>query len=304
MDSTTQKEPEIIEVDQIDEGKKYREFPTFIDLVAIFGVFILSQILGVLLVKIALPHLMPTLSDSLAEAMVMLLTQVLSMSATIIFILIMRRSRHAQAAPIGFSLGGFNPTILLGGVLMLISMSVVIEPLLSLLPPPPSFIARGWPLLLTVVVGAPLFEEFICRGLILESVRAKRGVVVAWLVSSLFFALLHVDPAMVVNAFFMGLVLGFIYIRSQSIVAPIILHAINNAIAYLCIVLGVGGDNGSVMLRDLIPSDSVYYVVYGVAALILIISTVVCVRQFKKIIDGNQSENEEQAEAIEEVSGN
>ena len=92
--------------------------------------------------------------------------------------------------------------------------------------------------LVTLVVMAPLFEETLFRGVILESARARYGTLAAWAISSLVFGLAHLHPALVVNAFVLGLVLGYIYIRTDSLWSTVILHAVNNALAYL--MLGAG----------------------------------------------------------------
>ncbi len=270
-------------------------YPTLIDLAAIFGVIIISQIVILLVVKLFFSSLAVSMSVEMETALLALLAQG-SLLITILFIILTRRSRNAEKISLKFSLKGFNPMILVGGILMILSCSVVIEPLLALLPAPTPIVARGWPLLVSVVFGAPILEEIICRGFIFEAMRAKRGVVVAWLGSSLFFALIHLDPVMVVNAFFMGLILCYIYIRSRSLIAPMIIHAVNNAIAYILIVLGFG-DN--VMLRDLIKNDNAYYVVYGVGVLIMLTSIVICAKEFKKIIDTRKAEAMQEAEAIE-----
>ncbi|MFI3281077.1 MAG: type II CAAX endopeptidase family protein [Rikenellaceae bacterium] len=290
MDSSPENQLDVAVDSPLEDKNKKGAYPTFIDLVAIFGVFVLTQVVCLLFVKMSLPYLAPALSEEFALAWSMLLTQLFSLSSTIIFAAVLRHKRQGAKAPIKLSFRGFDPTVILGGLIMLISLSIVIEPLISLLPPSPSLVARGWPLLVAVVFGAPLLEEILCRGVIFESIRAKRGVVVAWLLSSLFFGLMHIDPAMVVNAFFMGLVLCYIYIRSGSLIAPMILHALNNAIAYLLIILGLGDNT---MLRDLISSDSIYYIVYGVAVLLLLTSGVLCARQFRRIIEASQTHEEE-----------
>ncbi len=283
------KQNESDEKQEPKEGDKRQKYPTFGELAAIFGVLVVSQLLFFLILSPLVPHIFVSVSDIFDQGLLLMLVQILSMSTTIAFIGFTRRSRKAPKAPLKLSTRGFNPIILLGGLLMILATSVVIEPILSLLPAPPSLTARGWPILLSVVVFAPIFEEVICRGMIYESLRAKGGVVSAWLISSLFFGIIHLDPASAVNAFFMGLILCYIYIRSQSIFAPIILHAINNGLSYLCIVLNLGGDESDVVvLRDIITSDSVYYAVYGVAVVIFIASVVICTRQFNKIIDENK----------------
>ena len=105
------------------------------------------------------------------------------------------------------------------------------------------------------MVLAPLFEELICRGLVLESLRARYGVFVAWFGSSLFFGVMHIQPQLAVNAFFVGLVLAFLYLRTDSLWVAVLLHAFNNAIAYL--LLRVSG--GAVFVSELTGGGAVYY---------------------------------------------
>ncbi|MFI3332128.1 MAG: type II CAAX endopeptidase family protein [Rikenellaceae bacterium] len=288
MSSTLDNQPQE-PIETLDNGgKKRRIFPSFIDLAAIFGVYIVAQIIAVLAIKIAIPHLLPHGDEATQMAWLMLASQIISMVLTIIFIYVIRHVRQAEAITIRLSLKGLDPTLLLGGLLMLLSASVVIEPLLTLLPPTPPIVGRGWPMLVAVIIGAPLFEEFICRGLILESMRTKSGVLMAWFFSSLFFGLMHLDPTMVINAFVMGLILGYIYIRSESLWAAIILHALNNAIAYMLILLGLG-DN--FILREAIASDVIYYAIYALAAIILLVSILLCRERFKLMIKPCEEES-------------
>lgn len=140
----------------------------------------------------------------------------------------------------------------------MLATSVVLEPLLSLLPEVPNAYGRGAWAIITVVVMAPLFEEVIFRGVLLESTRAKYGVMAAWLVSSAVFGIVHVHPTVAVNAFAIGLVLGFVYMRTDSLWSTIILHAVNNGIAYLALVTG----HGNAMLIDLVGSRTLYVLIY------------------------------------------
>ena len=133
--------------------------------------------------------------------------------------------------------------------------------MLDLLPAVPNVYGRGVWALVTLVVMAPLFEETLFRGVILESARARYGTLAAWAISSLVFGLAHLHPALVVNAFVLGLVLGYIYIRTDSLWSTVILHAVNNALAYLMLVAGWQ----DVMLIRLIGNRSLYIAVYCVA---------------------------------------
>lgn len=150
----------------------------------------------------------------------------------------------------------------------MLSTSVVLEPLLSLMPEVPNVYGRGAWAIVTVVVMAPLFEEVIFRGVLLESTRVRYGVVAAWLLSSAIFGIVHVHPTVVVNAFVMGLVLAFIYLRTDSLWSAIILHAINNGIAYLALIAG----HGNSMLIDMVGSRTLYVLFYIAALAVFAVS--------------------------------
>ena len=143
-----------------------------------------------------------------------------------------------------------------------------LEPLLSLMPEVPNVYGRGAWAIVTVVVMAPLFEEVIFRGVLLESTRVRYGAVAAWLLSSASFGIVHVHPTVVVNAFVMGLVLAFIYLRTDSLRSAIILHAINNGIAYLALIAG----HGNSMLIDMVGSRTLYVLFYIAALAVFAVS--------------------------------
>ncbi len=268
-------------------------YPTFVDLAAFFGVFVAAQGLGILVAKLILSYMAPQLAAPDELGWLMLLCQLFAMPLVIIFLIFLRRSRKAPAVKIMCGVKGFDPVIILGGFVMIFTASIVIEPLLALLPTPPDVEARGWPFMVSAVLLAPLFEEIICRGMIFGALRARRGTLVALVVSSLIFGIMHLQVTMSINAFVMGLILCYIYICSRSIIAPIILHILNNAVAYVAILVGLG--NGFV-LSDLIANQTLYIIIYVVALLLLIISTVLSARQFRRIAIKNLPTEEEYEE--------
>lgn len=86
-------------------------------------------------------------------------------------------------------------------------------------------------LLATVVVPA-LVEEFACRGIILGVLR-KFGDTFAILISSLFFGLMHSNFEQIPFAFFVGVALAFVTIKSGSIWLAVLIHAFNNSISVI-----------------------------------------------------------------------
>lgn len=250
-----------------------KRFPTVGDLFAMLGIAFAAQIIigvfGAIYITVANFGTDHAGLEPAAQGVYLTITYVVSMGLALAGILSYRRARGGSGPVAQFSLRGLNPLLLLWSCVFMFAASVVFEPLLTLLPQPSvDMMGRGFWSALTLIVFAPLFEEVICRGVVLGSVRAKYGVMAAWLSSSLFFAVLHLQPLLVVNALIIGLILGFIYIATGSLWASVVLHAVNNAVAYAMMVSG----RGETMLIDLVGSRTWYVVIYIAAAAVAVVS--------------------------------
>jgi membrane protease YdiL (CAAX protease family) len=87
--------------------------------------------------------------------------------------------------------------------------------------------------LFTVAVIAPLTEELIFRGVILDGLRETYPLRTAVFVSSLLFAAVHVQPYLMINAFVIGLILALIRLRAGSLLLCVIIHGLYNALPFL-----------------------------------------------------------------------
>lgn len=94
------------------------------------------------------------------------------------------------------------------------------------------------------VIGllAPLSEEIVLRGGVLRSLLSKPicgnrserfNVWTAISISALFFALIHMNPAQMPHAFIVGLLIGWMYWRTGSILPGVAYHWANNSVAYI-----------------------------------------------------------------------
>lgn len=90
---------------------------------------------------------------------------------------------------------------------------------------------------IAVVVAAPLGEELFFRGMIFGSLRTRFGFWVAGAISSAVFALVHVQPPLVILMFFVGFGLAFIYEWRGSLASSIAAHAAFNLIGFSLILL-------------------------------------------------------------------
>jgi len=92
-----------------------------------------------------------------------------------------------------------------------------------------------WGAFIKVAVIAPIVEELIFRGLIFQGFRRNYNGFVAIFMSALLFALFHLNPWQFPATFVLGLLLGWIMLRTKSILLVILGHSINNALVLLSI---------------------------------------------------------------------
>jgi uncharacterized protein len=94
-----------------------------------------------------------------------------------------------------------------------------------------------WPLtVLAVAIGPGVVEELWCRGFLGRGLSARYGLVAGVLITSVFFALMHIDPSQLLVIALMGVYLHVVYVATRSIWAPILLHAMNNGVSVLLVL--------------------------------------------------------------------
>lgn len=91
--------------------------------------------------------------------------------------------------------------------------------------------------LIRVCVLAPVIEEILMRGFLLDGLARNYGKVIALLVSAFFFALLHFNMVQTLSAFICGIVLGLLYLHTGSIFCCMLAHIGYNFISYIAMIL-------------------------------------------------------------------
>ncbi|ANU12005.1 CAAX protease family protein [Planococcus antarcticus DSM 14505] len=86
----------------------------------------------------------------------------------------------------------------------------------------------------TIAMLAPVVEEFMFRGVLLKRMIVRTSVWGGILISSLLFGILHLD---VIGAFLFGIVASLLYLRTNNLLVPILLHIINNSLAAVAMFL-------------------------------------------------------------------
>lgn len=91
-------------------------------------------------------------------------------------------------------------------------------------------------LLSTGIIG-PIIEELMFRGIIYNEAKNKYNNKKAIIITTIIFALLHVNFMQIIYAFIMGLIFIKVYEESKNIKAPIILHMASNITTTLYLIL-------------------------------------------------------------------
>lgn len=87
-------------------------------------------------------------------------------------------------------------------------------------------------LMMILVAGAvPFAEEVVFRGILLDACRQRMGSTGAVIISAVAFGLVHAEPSIIVATGLLGVVLGWLRVRTDSLWPPIALHAANNGLA-------------------------------------------------------------------------
>jgi sodium transport system permease protein len=122
-----------------------------------------------------------------------------------------------------------------------------------------------WKLILIVAVTPGFCEEILFRGFLMRFFegQSKKWAVV---VTALLFAVFHLDPFKMLPVFLLGLLLGYLTIRSGSIVNSMISHMVNNSLALLVFTYA-----SSPLIKPFIKdTDTLHYWVAIPAAVIFV----------------------------------
>jgi len=89
-------------------------------------------------------------------------------------------------------------------------------------------------LIIAVAIIAPIGEELLFRGFLQQFLEQNwKDITRAILITSLFFSIIHMNPYWFIQIYVLGVMLGFLSWKTNSIFPPLILHALNNGTALL-----------------------------------------------------------------------
>ena len=80
------------------------------------------------------------------------------------------------------------------------------------------------------IIFAPVLEELLFRGVLFNRLKIRTGLIPAMLISSFIFGIGH-DFGGMTSAFLFGICMCILYLKTDNILVPMTVHAINNIVA-------------------------------------------------------------------------
>jgi membrane protease YdiL (CAAX protease family) len=120
----------------------------------------------------------------------------------------------------------------------------------------------------TLVVTAPLLEELMFRGYLLRAWSEKWGLWTGVLLSSAVFGLVHPDT---VPAMLTGVGLALLYLRTQSLWAPIFAHAAYNLVVYFWNAIEFASAGWQYHIPTIDDVRSAYWIWTALAELVIVV---------------------------------
>lgn len=123
--------------------------------------------------------------------------------------------------------------------------------------------------LLSIALLAPILEEMLFRGSIegylLKAWKSPWGAII---VSSLVFGVVHMNPAQIPFAFLLGVMFGWLYYRTGSLLPGIIGHVLNNSVAAVNMIL-----YGDIPLEEQVQDEAIMWTWAAIATVAFVLAT-------------------------------
>jgi hypothetical protein len=92
-------------------------------------------------------------------------------------------------------------------------------------------ILSGWVGVVTVALVGPVVEELLFRKAVTDALLKQFHPLLSIFFSAMLFGLFHINPAQIVPAFLIGLLLTWVYVRTGSLLLTTIMHILNNSLS-------------------------------------------------------------------------
>ena len=207
-------------------------------------------------------------SADITAASMITTTVVFSILAIVLFL----TTRWAEVSPTWLRTRPWS--VMLWSVIAAVGMIVPSGWMMEQMPDLPNIVEQEFTTLLSnrwgyITIGllAPVAEEVVFRGAILKSLLTKYRPWLAIVLSAVIFSVGHLNPAQMPHAFLIGLLLGWMYWRTGSILPGMAYHWANNSAAYVIYNIY---PNPDIKLIEIFKTSTNVYMALGFSLLIVL----------------------------------
>ena len=167
-----------------------------------------------------------------------LIYYVLAMGATF-SVAHLKRKRCVSVSPYSYDLSSARIIILVSVAVIAIQTGIIFPAVNAV--PMPEFMKNvflefagqnGVFSFITIVIAAPILEELIFRGIILDGLLKRYSPLRSILMSSILFGVVHLNPWQFISAFIIGVFSGWVYYKTRKLTLSILIHFVNNLMAF------------------------------------------------------------------------
>lgn len=168
-----------------------------------------------------------------------LLYYILTMGAALGFAYFIRKK---ETGIVGFNIVPVNIKVVIIILFSTLALQIgIVNPIVTLIPIPDLFKSmfiemaklNGIFAFVAIAIAAPIFEESIFRGIILNGLLKKHSPFKSILISSLLFGIVHLNPWQFITAMIIGFFMGWIYFKTKNLALTIFIHFVNNSFAFI-----------------------------------------------------------------------
>lgn len=270
-----------------------------------------SQSWGVLgiaiLTAIIFSFVMLSLEKTAGKEVAFFVYYVLSMGTALILVHFLRRKMSGVKS---YPLKPFSIAVVPALIIALLGLQFGITmPLADLIPMPDALKEvfrelnemNGVLSFISIAIAAPVLEEFIFRGIVLEGLLRNYSPRKAILISSFLFGIVHLNPWQFISAMAIGCLAGWVYYRSRNLWLPILIHFANNSLAFLGSFFVDSDLMIDQTLVEIYGGRTNYFISIGIALTAVIVGVILLNKQLTKFNWSAFNEtNQEHSSHIEE----
>ncbi len=249
-----------------------------------------KMLMVIVIINIGFSFIFSQIKNYLGDDISVLLQYLIFMGIPLLYFL-KRKKESAGTLELNFKLTNFKISLLLICTTLLL-LIIIRYPIIILLntidffkfsaPYQSNVIQEFMPYtLISTCILAPIFEEVIFRGIILNGLLKSYNPLKAIAFSSLLFGLVHLNPIQIVAALTMGIFAGWVYYKTKSIGYTILIHAVNNiAVMGLVSIISHLQKNA---IQSLKQYENLFLVVFALLIILFSICLYLLIIELKKI---------------------